>query len=339
MRKGGLFVKKLPKKYGFIHIINTIKKIVRKKSSANISNVMRSELPLVSVLIPAYNRPHYLRLALESALGQTYRNIEIIVCDDSTNNEVRDMMAPYVAKYPFIQYVKNEKVLFVENWKKCFQLASGEYINYLMDDDLFHPQKIEKMLPFFLERDDISLVTSFRQLIDGVGNPLPPLEVTQRLYEETTIIDGIELGNRMLTTGWNLVGEPTTVLFRKKDLGEPYGIYRGKQYTCLNDTATWISLLSKGNAVYYPEALSYFRLHPSQNSNNTAIVATAISGWTELIDQARHDGFLNSGPLLQAALLKQRGNLQWLRTTDQFKAYESLIDEVLQRIESILQMA
>lgn len=46
------------------------------------------KLPLVSVLIPAYNRPRYLREALQCALDQTYKNIEIIICDDSTNYEV-----------------------------------------------------------------------------------------------------------------------------------------------------------------------------------------------------------------------------------------------------------
>ena len=50
---------------------------------------INSHLPKVSILIPAYNRPHYLELALKSALNQTYENIEIIISDDSTNDEVK----------------------------------------------------------------------------------------------------------------------------------------------------------------------------------------------------------------------------------------------------------
>ena len=49
-------------------------------------------LPLVSILIPTYNRPHYFKIALESALAQTYSNIEIIVGDDSTNNETEKLI-------------------------------------------------------------------------------------------------------------------------------------------------------------------------------------------------------------------------------------------------------
>lgn len=297
---------------------------------------MMKKLPLVSVLIPAYNRPHYLQKALQSVLQQTYPNIEIIVCDDSTNDEVKTMILPYTKKYSAIRYVKNKTVLFLKNWHKCYELSTGQYINYLMDDDLFHPQKIEKMMSYYLQRDDITIVTSYRQVIDENGNNLPPIPETMKLFGEPTIIDGKDLGNYILTNGRNVIGEPTTVLFRKKDLTEPYGVYQGKQYTCLNDVATWLNLLSKGNAVYIPETLSYFRLHPGQNSRLIKIVATAISEWTDLIDKSRQDGFLNNHDLLRSALYNQQGNLQWLHTTEQFKDYEQTIDEVLLRINQIL---
>ena len=91
-------------------------------------------------MIPAYNRPQYLVRAVISALWQTYKNIEIIICDDSTNNEVQTTIS-FLNRYPQIKYVKNEKNLFLENWHKCYELASGEYINFLMDDDLFHKEK------------------------------------------------------------------------------------------------------------------------------------------------------------------------------------------------------
>ena len=104
------------------------------------------------------------------------------------------------------------------------------------------------------------------------------------------------MGNIALTRCLNVIGEPTTVLFRKKDLTEPFGIYKGKQYSLINDLASWLSLLSKGKAVYIPEALSYFRLHPNQNNNKMGL--KAFSQWLDIIIASREDGFLETNELL-----------------------------------------
>ncbi|MES9773145.1 glycosyltransferase family 2 protein [Priestia megaterium] len=268
--------------------------------------------PLVSVLIPAYNRPDYLEIAIMSVLAQTYKNIEIIICDDSTNNDVQTMIVPFLKNYPQIKYFKNDKNLFLDNWHKCYDLASGEFINYLMDDDVFHEQKIEKMMAYYLEHEDITLVTSFRQLIDQQGNFLPPIKPTVCLFNETKILDGKFLGNYVLRYGINVIGEATTVLFRKKDLTEKFGSYKGKQYCGINDVATWISLLVKGKAVYISEALSYFRLHPNQNSSSHSIVSTGIYEWPNLIFDSREDGFLESQDIFKSALAYQRHNIRQL---------------------------
>ena len=179
--------------------------------------------PLVSVVIPAYNRPDTLKIAIDSVLAQTYPNIEIIICDDSSDDRVQEMLSTYLDLYSNIKYYKNEKNLFLENWHKCFDLATGEYINYLMDDDLFHREKISKMMYFFNEFDNITLVTSYRQTINESGEFLPPIHATSKLYEETRILDGKMLGNIALTRCLNVIGEPTTVLFKKEDLTEPFG--------------------------------------------------------------------------------------------------------------------
>ena len=260
--------------------------------------------PLVSVVIPAYNRPDTLKVAIDSVLEQTYSNIEIIICDDSTDNRVQEMLVPYLDSFSIIKYYKNERNLFLENWHKCYNLASGEYINYLMDDDVFHKEKIAKMIYFFNEFDNITLVTSYRQTIDESSQFLPPLWATVRLYHETRILDGKELANFVLSRGLNVIGEPTTVLFRKKDLIEPFGIYKAKQYSLINDLASWLSLLSKGKAVYIPEALSYFRLHPDQNSKK--MDQKTGSEWLDIIIASREDGFLETNELYKTALLTYR---------------------------------
>lgn len=267
---------------------------------AELERWIHVKYPLVSVVIPAYNRPHTLQIAIDSVLEQTYPNIEIVICDDSSNNNVQEMLVPYLNAFPQIKYFKNEKNLFLENWHKCYNLASGEYINYLMDDDVFHKEKIAKMICYFREFENITLVTSYRQTINESGVIIPPLYATNRLYQETRIMDGKQLANIALSRCLNVIGEPTTVLFKKADLIDRFGVYSGKQYSLLNDLASWLNLLSKGKAVYIPEPLSYFRIHPNQN--NQTLGPNVFSEWLDIIIAARDDGFLETNDLYKAAL-------------------------------------
>ncbi len=221
--------------------------------------------PLVSILIPTYNRPHYFKIALESALAQTYSNIEIIIGDDSTNDETATLIREqYLPNYKNITYIRNTPTLGqFHNDLMLIEKSNGEYINFLMDDDVFYKHKIQKMMTYF-EQDpnkNLALVTSYRVRIDDHGNLIGDSHPTQRLYSEDTPLNGIFLGNWMLKGGHNIIGEPTTTLFRKELLTEPFGTLKERQYSCSVDMASWISLLSKGNAIYISEPLSQFRYH------------------------------------------------------------------------------
>lgn len=79
---------------------------------------------------------------------------------------------------------------------------------------------------------------------------MPDVYSTMPLFDTDTIIEGIQLGNLVITNQKNYIGEPTTVLFRKSDLTEPYGMFDQRRYLCNVDVASWLSLLSKGKAVY-----------------------------------------------------------------------------------------
>lgn len=253
-------------------------------------------LPLVSVLIPTKNRPHFFELALKSALNQTYKNIEIIVSDESDNNETEQLIQPYLTKFPRIRYVKYQEEIdnYLNNFVYLYELSRGEFINYLMDDDLFHPEKIEKMMDYFIEDNElkIKIVTSHRQRINENGEPLPDWPVTKRLYSEDTILDGIPIGNMVIKNGFNCIGEPTTVLFRKQDLNEPFGVYCGRNYGCNVDLASWMNLLSKGKIVYISETLSYFRIHSGKHLNSIETILQGAADYGHSILISPKGGFL-----------------------------------------------
>ncbi len=89
---------------------------------------MEQSLPLVSILIPMYNRPQYFQMAWQSAINQTYKHFEIVIADDSTNDETMTMIQPYLSQYPFIRYYKNDHNLGqFDNDLQLMNLANGVY--------------------------------------------------------------------------------------------------------------------------------------------------------------------------------------------------------------------
>jgi glycosyltransferase involved in cell wall biosynthesis len=223
-------------------------------------------MPLVSILIPTYNRPGYFKAALDSALNQTYGNIEIIICDDSRNDDTKHLIENKYYDFTQIKYIKNEEQLGAQNHIKCFNISNGEYINFLMDDDILHPLKIEKMINVFLQDQDknIKLVTSKRILIDEFGFPLPD-SFNKSPFKKTCAVEGKFLGSLTFEYG-NIIGEPTTVLFKKSDLADFNFNFMGFEFKINTDWINWLKLLAKGNAVYMVEPLSAFRYHGNQVS-------------------------------------------------------------------------
>jgi glycosyltransferase involved in cell wall biosynthesis len=106
--------------------------------------------PLVSILIPVYNTEKYVAEAIESALNQTYKNIEIIIVDDGSTDKSWEIIESYRQKYPDkikTYRQKNKGACAARN--KAFELSSGQYIQYLDADDLLAPDKIEHQIKYF----------------------------------------------------------------------------------------------------------------------------------------------------------------------------------------------
>jgi len=248
----------------------------------------------VSVLIPTCNRPELFEEALNSVLAQTYDHIEIVICDNSTDHETERVVDKYTKTSRFqVRYVKNEKNIgMAANFIKCLELASGEYINYLMDDDLFHPQKIKKMMEHLGSDPEVTLVTSNKEYIDNecktVGN-----SITNMFRHDLKIVS-LDLGNIVLRHCMNYIGEPTAVLFRKDALQEPFGTYGGKIAKNNSDVATWLCLLKKGKAVYLAECLSYIRIHKNRISVTANSILNEVSDWIDHVFSARQDGYLEN---------------------------------------------
>jgi len=109
--------------------------------------------PLVSIIIPTYNRSQYLKRAINSVLNQTYDNIELIIVDDNSNDDTMFIIKNFKDKR--IRYIKNLRNMgssFSRN--EGLAISKGEYINFLDDDDILLPRKIQLQINRFQESDD-----------------------------------------------------------------------------------------------------------------------------------------------------------------------------------------
>ncbi len=117
--------------------------------------------PRISILIPTYNRAHYLVHALESALAQDYPNFEVVVSDNASTDGTREVVARYLAD-PRLRYYRNPENLGIgANWTKLlYDYAQGDYGKCLPDDDyLVDPQHLRKAMSI-IQRHGVRIVFS-----------------------------------------------------------------------------------------------------------------------------------------------------------------------------------
>ena len=273
-------------------LLTSAKEISYDETSRNIFLDMYSKdiYPLVSIIIPTFERPHYFRLALESVLSQTYRNLDIFITDNSHNTETADMMRRDFSDDPRIHYEHHPSYGAAENWTRArsYDNKDAAYVNWLMDDDLFLPDKIEVMMDCFFAHPDLSLVTSYRELIDADGNKLPDYPATRPIAQELTKFSGETIGTNLLVHLTNFVGEPTTALLKKKFMldGHDLGFSGREGKYLISDFPTWLCMLSQSNMMYFPRPLSKFRLH---GGNEQLSVQSRIRGaisWAIVIRHA-----------------------------------------------------
>src|SRR5215469_11343388 len=94
--------------------------------------------PKVSICIPAFQQPTCLRRALDSVFFQTFKDYEVIISDDSTDNSVENVVREYNRERAGVKYHKNAVTKgSPENWNAAIELATGEYIKILHHDDCF----------------------------------------------------------------------------------------------------------------------------------------------------------------------------------------------------------
>jgi len=168
---------------------------------------------LISILIPVYNRENLIEETVQSALRQTYKNIEIIIVDNQSTDNTWKVLQKFASQDDRIKIFQNETNIGpVKNWKRCIDEAGGEYGKILWSDDLITPKFLEKTVPY-LENEDVGFVfTGTEIFIDGTDKKTSCYFIGESgIYENEKYISGV------LFDG-DYPFSPGCALFRLKDL-------------------------------------------------------------------------------------------------------------------------
>lgn len=168
---------------------------------------MTNNTPLVSVVVPSYNRPNALIDSLSSIKEQTYQNIEVIVVDDASEIPVEEVLddAKISLSYPItiIRHDVNKGASAARN--AGIKQSEGKFIAFLDDDDLWYPRKIEAQVDRFRSTDDdIGVVYTGMEFVNAEGEPI-------RSHVET--VEG-DVTKELLRR--NFIGSFSTIMVRSK---------------------------------------------------------------------------------------------------------------------------
>lgn len=252
--------------------------------------------PLVSILVPTYNGERFLRPTLRSALEQSHRTVEVLVGDDGSTDRTPELLATVAAADARVRVIRHEpNVGPLDNPRALLAEARGEYVKFLMHDDVLATDCVRYLVRGMQASPEATMAFSHRVLIDEDGRPVPGHEFA-KLADRPGLLDGRALGNHVLLNCANVIGEPTTVLFRRADV-DPARLWMvdGRSVDVLNDVQLWLALLARGPAYYTPQTLSRFRFHAGQNSHNPRYLGRGERDWSRLVDWGARNGFL-AGP-------------------------------------------
>jgi glycosyltransferase involved in cell wall biosynthesis len=129
-----------------------------------------AEVPLVSVGLPVFNGEAFLEDALRSVLAQTLDELELILCDNASQDRTAEICRDYAARDPRIHYFRNPRNLgAAANYNLAFSYARGRYFKWLAHDDRMSPTFLAKTYRVLEEREDAVLCNTVVSYIDAAG--------------------------------------------------------------------------------------------------------------------------------------------------------------------------
>jgi GT2 family glycosyltransferase len=248
-------------------------------------------LPSVTIAIPTHNRLLFLRQTVDSALSQTYSNLQVIVSDNASEDGTAE----------FVNSIRDPRVLFLRqevnvgmlrNWNACLDRATGDFFLLLSDDDYLEPSAIEKLVAAVVAAehpDQVAFAYCRTWEVDRKGDK-QRIDPVPLAYE-----DGKEFAIAYFSGLRKM--HPCSTLVRTADLRDIGGYAHGSVVLAVDSIAWSRILMKRGLIAGVAEPLSNYRIHPGSetSSERIDIWRNDISALTGLWASA----FAGASPALQ----------------------------------------
>ncbi len=226
-------------------------------------------LPLVSVLMTAYNREKYIAEAIESVVKSTYRNFELIIVDDCSIDKTVEIAEKYEAQDIRVKVFRNEKNLGdYPNRNKAASFANGKYLKYLDSDDVMAPNCLDRMVHEMETHKECVFGISSRSLnIPVVHYPLQAYKIH---FFERGILDISPSGSIIRSD-----------IFKKEN-----GFW---ELRCISDFEFWLRLSLKYPMIELEKNLIFWREHDQQEIKlgNIEYLKYTLSIITEKVSESQ----------------------------------------------------
>ncbi len=212
-------------------------------------------MPKVSVIIPTYQHAHFVGQTIESVLGQTYGDYEVIVVDDGSTDNTSEVLAEFGPRITVIRHRRNRGLSAARN--SGISTARGDYVAFLDADDVWMPDKLEKQVPLFDRNQAVGLVYSDALHFDESG--VRP----EREFDYAPGQSGM-----IHTAVFVALPIPMPTVVVRRSCFDMVGLFDEALCGCA-DLDMWLRISNKWAVDFVDEPLAKYRLSESQMHKDT----------------------------------------------------------------------
>jgi glycosyltransferase involved in cell wall biosynthesis len=216
--------------------------------------------PRITIVIPTYNRAHFLREAIRSALAQTYQNFELVIADDGSTDNTPEVVSSFTD--PRLRYYRHAINRGLNlNWQFAFSKATTEFIAPLADDDLYLPEHLATALAALEQYPAVAYYTCAAEYFGREMDS--PYYRPEAIADRTTSLLYWPPGQAVMFLGSDNPGPINCMVCRREALHE---VYWGQPNFLPQDLLIMTQLMARGGFVFGNRALTRFRVHTSNTS-------------------------------------------------------------------------